>query len=97
MFEETSFHRPQVLPIGNYLKGGDFMGLEDGVSRMIWEGSPVPGCDPTVKNSRFPEVVGRTKQPIPTALEIAATRDEAGRPAIDPVTLKSVTSMEGGE
>lgn len=51
----------------------------------------------SVNDPRFPKVVGRTRAELPTVLEIAATRDEAGRPAIDPVTLKSVTSMEGGE
>ena len=70
-------------------KGGDFMGLEDEVNRMIWEGSPVPaGCNPTVRNSRFPEVVGRTR--FNSALEIAD-------PATDPVAFKSASRMIAGE
>lgn len=88
MFEGIPSHQPQVLPIGNYWKGGDFMGLEDEINRMIWEGSPVE-CSPTVKNSRFPEVVGRTR--FDTALELLAD------PASDPVTFKSASRMIAGE
>jgi len=70
-------------------KGGDFMGLEDEVSRMIWEGSPVlPKTEPRFRNSSFPEVSGRTKREAPTPWEIAGK---------DRVILKSVGSMDGRE
>lgn len=70
------------MQLTNFLKGGDFMGLEqdnparetaieDAISRMIWEGSPVPAViDPNSKNTSFPERNGRTR--IPPASEIAA-------------------------
>lgn len=44
----------------NITKGGDFMELETEIGRMIWEGCPNVE-EPGVKNSRFPEVVGRTQ------------------------------------
>ncbi|MBI3109526.1 hypothetical protein HYZ06_00600 [Candidatus Daviesbacteria bacterium] len=64
------------------------MRLEDEVSRMIWEGSPVlPRTEPSFRNSSFPEVSGRTKPEAPTAWEIAGE---------DHITLKS-GSMDGRE
>jgi hypothetical protein len=86
----------EIMHTKIYLKGGDFMGLENEVSRMIWEGSPISeSCGPTIKNSRFPEVAGRTR--LTTALEIAETIDLAGRVVIDPVVFRSVSNMEAGQ
>lgn len=64
MFKNISFPSPKVLYIStNILKGGDFMGLENAVSNMIWEGGPV-----AIRNSSFPEVRGRTR--FDSALEL---------------------------
>lgn len=93
MFENISSPLPQMLHIGtNILKGGDFM--ERDVPGPVGPAGRIPD---SVNDPRFPKVVGRTIPELPTVLEIATTRDKAGRPAIDPVTLKSVTSMEGGD
>lgn len=73
MFEEIPSSSSQILHIPNFLKGGDFMGIEhdsperqqaieDQISRMIWEGSPVePVSDPKSKNTSFPERNGRIR------------------------------------
>ncbi len=59
----------------NIMKGGDFMGLENDMNRMISEGSPVQAVrDPVVKNSRHPERKGRGR--LPSASEIAENRGE---------------------
>ena len=77
--------------IFNLMKGGDFMGLEHDAERMMWEANP----QPRVKNSRFPERVGRMR--LNSALEIATTLNSTGNPEIDPVVFKSVSSMDGRE
>lgn len=87
---------PQILPpdISNHSKGGDFMGIEEDINRMIWEGSPVrPGCEPTVKNCRFPERNGR----IRPSFELAQITDPiSGQLKIDRVALFSVGNMDWG-
>ena len=106
MFEETT-SSSQVLTTSNFLKGGDFMvseqnnpdrqaAIADAIRRMEWEGGPVSTeSNPPVKNSRFPERVGRIR--FKDSLEIATSVDSTGNPEIDPVVFKSVSRMDAGE
>lgn len=97
MFEQTLKQSPLILHISNHMKGGDFMGLENEASLMIWEGSPVqPVDDPISKNSSFPERKGIIRpQPqtkFDTALELSRTTDP-NRP-IDWSVFSSVGEMD---
>ena len=112
MFKEPVLLLPSDI-INILLKGGDFMGIEgnnaareravqkeayvtafrDAVERTDWEGGPLPGeVNPEVLDGRsdptHPLVRGRTRANIPTPWEIAAG---------DPVDLKCVIRMDGGE
>lgn len=57
------------------MKGGDFMRRVEAIelsdeyqiTRMVSEGSPVKPI--VVRNSRFPEVSGRTERPLTSAIE----------------------------
>lgn len=81
---------PQILHKGtnNYLKGGDFMERREIPSQAV---TPEPESVVGLRNSRFPERVGRIK---PTPEEIAATTDP-DRP-IDWSVFRSVSSMDAG-
>lgn len=75
-------------------KGGDFMGVEDGINRMIWEGSPVkPGCEPTVKNCRFPESADRTRAEATEQLPTVALAAKLAAFSI-PAALEIATSTD---
>lgn len=90
MFQKTPLFSPLIDTrfLANTLKGGDFMGKENGIS--------IPESIVGLNNSRFPERVMEHDN-RPTALEIATTGTIAGRLVIDRVTLASVGSMDGRE